>query len=361
MKKLRLTTLALSLGLYASPSSAQIFKLTFTPAAGLNPAITTLINGEIQAIENDINKDLPGASSPDRLMEGMANSSVMAGKGIGTDYASGMKVFIIGGGIGAGADLTKSKDPEADLSGAGVSPGLMMGTNLSWMDTQKILGLETNKLNVFVNFMSYNLDKVSGDTTIGAKLSAFGLHVSYDWIQGSGSKLFGWGGVKITTGYEHNSTKLTLNSKVSETLDYTTGGTTYNSTISGNPTAIIDVSTSTIPINISTSMQMLYFLSLYGGLGADYNVGEATGKGTLNSSPSTVTCTPTAAGTCPGGTAGTVTTSANLDGKGNVLPFLTRGFVGVQFNLPFTRIFVQADKAFGNNLVGATVGLRFVY
>lgn len=362
MKKLRLTIFTLSLGLYASPSAAQIFKLNFNPAGGLDPNVTTLINTEIQKIENDINKDLPGASSPDRLMEGMANSSVMAGKGIGTDYASGMKVFIIGAGVGAGADLTKSKDPEADISGAGVAPGLMLGTNLSWMDTATILGLDTNKLNIFVNFASYNLDKTSGDTAIDAKLSAMGVHVSYDWIQGNGSRLFGWGGVRITTGYERNSMKLSLNSKVNETLDYSNGGVTYNSNITGNPNATIDVSTASIPLNISTSVHFLYFLSLYGGLGADFNTGSATGKGTLNSSPANVTCSPTGSAACPvSGTAGTITTSANLDGKGDALPFLTRGFLGVQFNLPFTRIFVQADKAFGNNLIGATAGLRFVY
>jgi hypothetical protein len=209
--------------------------------------------------------------------------------------------------------------------------------------------------------MSYNLNKMTGDTDATIKMQSLGMHVSYDWISGAGSKLLGWGGVKITTGYEHNSTKLLFNSKIDKVLDYTNGSTNYQSNISARPEATIDVATGTIPLNVSTSVQILYILSLYGGVGADYNMGKATGKGTLNSSPSTVTCSPTNAGTCPGGTAGSISATANIDGTGKVNPFLYRGFAGVQINLPFMRVFVQADKAFGNNLVGATAGLRFVY
>lgn len=361
MRKVLLTIFTLSMGLYASESSAQIFKLSFTPDPTLNAAVVGVINTELQKIEDDINKDLPGASTPDRLMEGMANSSVMAGKGIGTDYASGMQVLVIGAGVGAGADLTKSKDPKSDISGAGVAPGIMIGTNLSWMDSEKILGLETNRLSVFANFMNYNLDKVSGDTDVKAKMQAMGFHVSYDWVKGNGSKLFGWSGIRITTGYERNSTKLLFNSKIDKTLNATSGGTTYNSNISARPDAVIDVATSTIPLNISSSIQFLYLLSLYGGVGADYNMGKATGKGNLNSTPAAVNCNPNGAGTCNAGSAGTINTSANIDGSGKVNPFLYRAFAGVQFNLPFLRIFVQGDKSLGDNLVGATVGVRLVY
>ena len=97
MKKLPLVFATLALGLYSSPSSAQMFRLRVTPTG--NAVIDTFVNAEIQNIENEINKDLPSAQ-PKRLMEGMANSSVMAGKGIGSDYASNMEVFLIGAGVG---------------------------------------------------------------------------------------------------------------------------------------------------------------------------------------------------------------------------------------------------------------------
>jgi hypothetical protein len=354
--KLALTLLALSL---ASESSAQIFRLNFNPTGGMNPAVEAAIRAEVQKVEDEINDGLTSASTPDRLMEGMANSSVMAGKGIGSDYASGMEVFLIGAGVGAGADLKKNEEADSDVSGAGIQGGLVLGTNLSWMDAEKILGLETDKLNVYVNFFNYSLDHNSGDTDAEAKLASYGVHFSYDWIKASPSKLWGWGGVKFHAGYEYNSTNLIFTSKITENVNVSQGGGTYTSSINASPRAEIDVTTHSIPIEVSTSLRFLYIFSLYGGLGMDYNIGEATGKGDLNSTSAPVTC----AGVCsPGaGNVGSIETDANIDGKGEVNPFLFRGFAGLQLNLPYFRIYGQVDKAFGNELIGATAGVRFVY
>lgn len=360
--KLFLTLITLS---FSIPSFAQIFNLDFDCTnAGICAALESSIQAEVQKAEDKANDGLPKAS-PDRLMEGMANSSVMAGKGIGSDYASNMSVLLIGAGVGVGADLEESQtgdDGESTpLSGVGIQGGLLIGTNLSWMDTQKILGLETNRLNVYVNFFKYSHEQKMGgeDKQITADLASFGLHVSYDWIPGSKSKLLGWGGVKLHLGLEKNTTEIEFQTTIDETVTATQGTETATSTVNGTPKATIDVNTLSIPLEISTSVQMLYILSLYGGLGVDYNMGYAEGKGALNAAPAAVNCTGVA---CGGGTQiGTITPTANIDAKSKVDPFLTRGFLGVQFNLPFTRIFVQADKSFGNDLVGAHAGLRFVF
>lgn len=99
---------------------------------------------------------------------------------------------------------------------------------------------------------------------------------------------------------------------------------------------------------------------MYTGLGADYNRAEAKGDGALNSPPTTINST---GGTpCGGaGTSITVRPEANINATGNVNPFLFRAFAGFRINLPYTRIFAQADKAFGNDLFSATAGVRFVY
>jgi len=343
----------------AMPIYAQIFKLTFTPDAALNPVAAAFIKSEVQKIETEINDGLPSAESPDRLLEGMANSSVIAGKGIGSDYASNMSVLLIGAGVGVGVDLEKNKEADTDLSGAGVQGGLILGTNLGWMDTKSIFGLDTDKLNVYLNFMSYKHEMNTGDTKAKIDLASYGVHFSYNWINGSGSKWLGWGGVKVHWGYEFNKTTLKFSSEITETLNQTSAGTTYNANIVANPFAAIDVTTHSIPLEISSSVQILYILSLYGGLGADYNTGTATGKGDINSSTAAVSCTVTAP--CPTGDAGDIDTTANIDGKGKASPFTFRGFAGVQVNLPFIRVFVQADKALGSELVGATVGVRLVF
>lgn len=356
MKKLLFALFAL----YAADSSAQIFRLNVTPTG--NTVIDTFINAEIQKIEDDINKELPSAP-PERLMEGMANSSVLAGKGIGSDYASNMEVLLIGAGVGLGVDMEKDDTTDSDISGAGIAPGVIVGANLGFLPTSKILGLEPKRLNMYLNFMSYGHEQTFGEngseTDVDLDMTALGVHFRYDWIRPRGNKLLGWGGVKLHFGYEYNKTDLVFKSQIDEAV-VATGptGETINDRIQGSPRATILVNTHSIPLEISTDVQLLYVLSLYGGLGADFNFGQAKGNGSLNSGPQTVTCTN---GACGAGTDITVTPEANVDATGKVTPFTTRGFAGLQVNLPFVRIFGQVDKQFGSEVIGATAGVRFVY
>lgn len=356
--------LFLSLG-----AQAQIFNIEVTDYNGADAfgPFKTFIDNEIQKIETEINKDLP-SGPPQKLLEGTANSSVMAGKGIGSDYASRMEVALIGAGIGVGADMTKSKDPESDLSGAAVAPGAIIGINLGFLDTKKILGMETERLNFYFNFMDYTLDQNLSDKD-GQKSSAkidmtsIGAHFKYDWIKGSGSRWLGWGGVKFHFGYEYNKNDIAFQSEINEVIDETdSNGNRIQGTIKGNPLARINTATHSIPLELSTDVQILYFLSLYTGVGVDYNFGQARAKGNLNAEESNVSCTNGSGGeACSTSPTIKVQANADISGTGKVTPFTSRGFVGAQINLPYMVIFVQGDKAFGSNLVGATAGLRFVY
>lgn len=365
MKKLLFTLIALSVGFFATDSSAQIFTLKVTDygAGAGNATFENFVNQEILKIQTEINEDLPSAP-PQRLMEGMANASVMAGKGMASDYASNMTVMLIGAGVGAGADLAKDKTTDSDISGVGVAPGVVVGMNLGFMDAEKFLGMDTNRLNLYLNFMTYKHEQQisedpgkESDAQLG--MTALGFRMRYDWIQGKGSKLLGWGGVKFHFGYEYNKTDITFNSKINETVNETSSnGEVISGTITGDPRANILVNTHSIPLELSTDVQLLYILSLYVGVGADYSWGQAKGDGSLNAPNSSINCT---GGACGGGTTVQVQPDANIDATGKTTAFLYRGFGGVQINLPYLRIFAQVNKPIGNDLVGANVGLRFVY
>lgn len=367
MKKLLLLVTVLGLA-YANTASAQIFDLQVTDYDGADsiPMLKAFIDQEIQKVEDEVNGDLPSAP-PERLMEGMANSSVMAGKGVGTDYASNMQVMLLGAGIGVGADMEKDKNTDSELSGIGIAPGVVLGANLGFMDTQKILGMDTNRLNFYVNFMTYSHEQQIEDEPgkeSSAELDMFtvGAHFRYDWIKARGSKLLGWGGVKFHFGYEYNKTDITFNANINETIDETdSNGNRIQGTLSGKPKAVINSATHSIPLELSTDIQLLYFLSLYTGVGVDANFGSATGKGDLNANESTITCTNGGVGACSAQRDIKVQARANIDAEGKVLPFTSRAFAGVQFNLPYIRIFGQVNKAFGNELISATAGVRLVY
>lgn len=364
---MKITLILLALTFIPLTANAQIFRLRITDYDGADaiPAVKNFIDTEIQKVENEINKDLPSAP-PQRLMEGMADSSVAAGKGIGTDYASDMDVFLIGAGIGVGADLEKDKTTDSDLSGAGVAPGLILGMNLAWMDSKRFLGMDTDRLNVYFNFMKYNYDHTLSDkanekSEAELDMLAIGTHFRYDWIKGNGSKWLGWGGIKFTFGYEYNKTDLAFSSQINETVSETAGtGEVINGTISGNPRAKINVNTHSIPLALSTDVRFLYILSMYTGVGVDYSWGQAKGGGNINGNNSPVTCTN---GACTGAGNPTIQVKpeANIDATGKVTAFTPRAFLGLQVNIPFVRVFVQADKVLGNEVIGATAGVRFVY
>lgn len=358
---------AIVLGLIPLTASAQLFRIRATNygAGAGNTTFENYVNAELAKIEADINKDLP-SGQPTRLMKGMADSSVMAGKGIGTDYASNMDVMLVGAGVGVGADLHKDKTTDSDLSGAAVAPGIVIGMNLAWMDARRFMGMDTDRLNVYFNFMKYNFDKQVNDdpdekSNAELDMLAMGVHFRYDWIKGNGNKLLGWGGVKFTFGYEYNKNDITFSSTIKKDAsdaDPSAGGEVLSGTINGKPVATIKTATHSIPLALSTDVQILYFVSLYTGLGVDYNWGRAKGQGNLNADDSNINCT---GGACGGGTSVTVRSEANIDASGKATAFTSRAFAGLQFNLPFFRVFVQADKSLGNDVVGATVGARFVY
>lgn len=361
MKKRIVSLCVLAFGLYAADSSAQLFKIDIVNESSLNPTIAAALRTALDQTEADINKEFPSNENPTRLMEGMANSSVVSGKGLGSDYSSRMKIALIGVGAGVASDMEKDPQTGSDVSGIGAQAGLTLGTNLGWFTSGKILGLEANRLNVYGNFFKYSYETKMGKADkdqINADMGSYGLHVSYDLIRPSGHALARFGGVKLHTGLERNTTKITFKTTLNETISTTTGGTTVSGNLTGAPEATIDVQTTSIPLEVSTSVQFLYALSLYGGLGTDFNFGSAKGGGKLNANQTTLSCS---GGAGCGGTSPIIQAGANIDSEGKVSALMTRGFFGAQINLPFTQIYVQANKVFGSELIGANFGVRFVY
>lgn len=364
MKKILILGFVIALFFFPEKSSAQLFRLRTVDYGNVPSNQRASWDEALMEIQKQVNEQFPGSKSSERLMEGMANSSVMAGKGIGSDYASRMDVFLIGAGIGVGADLEKDKNIDSDLSGVGVQGGIILGTNLGWLDRNKILGLESNRLNIYLNYFGYNAKKELGDNKqnlVGAKFSSMGFHASYDLMTSRGSNWLRWGGLKVHTGYERNTTIITMSTSLSEDVNQTSGSGNISGTITGKPVAKINATTQSIPLEISTNVQFLYFFSLYTGLGFDFNLGGADGDGSLNADPTTLTYdsdNDPSNGTLTGPT---VQADANSNDHGDVSRYFTRAFAGVQFNLPYLNIFVQADKALGTELVGATAGVRVVY
>lgn len=343
--------------LMAGSAHAQLFHITRVTDTG-SAALNSIIDTQIQSVENDINKDLP-ASSPKRLMEGMANSQALAGKGLSTDYITHFSTFTVGAGLGLAADLEKDKKMDSDISGIGVQGSVQVGLNMATLMNGKWMGLDPRRMTMMLNFFKYNAHRTADDNDITAGMSSFGVSGTYKWIDGNGTRLFGWDGVRLHTGYQYSALDLKVKSTINQDVDETASTNEHiTGTVTGTPSVKVDSSTHSIPLEISSGVNFLYILSFYAGLGTDLNMGSAKGKGDLHAKNSNLNCT---GGACGGGQVVTVSTTADINETGKVNPLFLRGFAGFQVNLPYTRIYVHANNVFGTKLYSAAAGLRFAF
>ncbi|MBF0362036.1 MAG: hypothetical protein HQK49_13555 [Oligoflexia bacterium] len=324
------------------------------------------ILGMFTAIEDDVNAKLPSADTS-TYPSAMANSQAIALKGLGTDYATNPDIFIVGAGVGLGADTGPYKlgdlmSGSVDLQkfkGVGLQVSIMAGMNLKFFDDMPVLFdlIDFKKMSLFVNYMSYNLPSIKNLT---GKLSSFGMHVQYKIYDGfSVPVFFKWGGLDITTGFDHGSTKISMSqdyaiTKNKDVADSSSILRTVVANFTGKAVVESDVSVTTIPLEISTNAQFLYVLTLFGGLGMDFNTGSskiaASLVGPITARDETNTINGISADA-----------SLNLGNDGKPNSYFARYFVGTQFNLWVVKVYTQLNHAIGEDLWGLNVGARIAF
>jgi hypothetical protein len=364
---MRWILLILFASFFSSFASAQMFTLKVTDYGGLdnNELLKRVLDAYLEKIEDDVNELIPNAD-PERMMKNMSNASVIATKGVGSDYASDMNVFLVGATVGAGVAYERNDTINSDINGAGAATGMILGANADKLNVHNFAGLDTKKLNFYLNFMklgqTQNLISNGGvDSDLRVGFLGGGLHFRYDWLDGSGTKMWGWGGVKLHWGYDFNQTEFTYENNLDRTVNLVDNGSGANikGRITGRPKYQVKTTTHSIPLEISSDVRFLKVFSLYGGLGTDISYGKAVGTGKADGEVSPLVCT--GGGTCGGGRILQVQVQANIEAEGNVAPLMARGFTGLQINLPYFNMFAQVNKGFGNNLWGATGGLKLVF
>lgn len=352
---------------FSQIASAQMFTLKVTDYGGLdnNELLKRVLDAYLEKIEDDVNKFVPNAD-PEKMMKNMSNASVISTKGVGSDYASDMNVFLVGATVGAGVAYERNDTINSDINGAGAATGMIIGANAEKLNLHHFAGLDTKRLNFYLNFMklghSQNLVNNGGvDNDLRLHFLSIGFHFRYDWIQGSGTKRLGWGGVKLHWGYDFNQTDFTYESDLDKVVNLVdnNSGANINGRITGRPKYNVKTTTHSIPLEISTDARFLNVFSLYGGLGTDISYGKAEGSGVADGQVSPLVCT--GGGVCGGGQIVQVQVQANINAEGKVAPLMARGFTGLQINLPYFNMFAQVNKGFGNNLWGATAGLKLVF
>lgn len=346
MKGFYLFLLVSSSLIFSSDAWSQLFRLKVEDYDG---ASESFVDQELKKIQDSINDDLT-KEDPKSLLKNYADSAIVAGKGVGSDYTSDMKVFLVGAGLGGATESS-----EENVKGMGVAPGVVFGKTLSFMDATHLLGMETNKLSVFVNFMTLDRKfEYGSDSTAKLETTNMGIHLRYDWIQGQETSKFGfkWKGVKFLTGYEYNKSSFSFETSVNENVNASSGGNTLTGTIKASPKGEIAITTHSVPFELYTDVNFSDLIDLFVGAAADLNLGEAKGSG--NKSSATLTG-------CGGACDVKVSAESNLNTTQKVDMANLRSFLGLQFNFGQLKIMTKVDKPIGNEIVGFTAAVRVVY
>lgn len=358
--------IVLLLVLLGGSAYAQVFQIQVTDYDGLDQIgpIKNFIDSELLKVQDQVNEDIPNGSAS-RIMKGMANSSVLAGNVVAADYASHMKVYLLGTSLGAAVDTEKESGTNSDISGFGVATGLMAGMNVSHMGLTNFAGLDTKRLNFYLNYMDYGYgtslnDKINYDSEATISSNTIGFRFNYLLNTGKEYRYATWGGVNVHWGYFYNKSSFTFQADVDKTVDLYNGDQRFNGRLVGTPKFDVDVETHSFPFEISSDISFFKFLTLFGGAGVDFNLGKARGSGNADVTATPLICTD-GGSVCGGGKNLQMKINATANASNWVDPIAGRVFVGAQINVPYVQLYGQLNKAVGTKLYGAAVGLRFVY
>lgn len=333
------------------PAQAQVVTLETTDYGFMTsfPVLKDLFDDYLQTEEDKINEDQP-IKDPQRLVKGVADSVSVSSRGLGSDYVTQIKEYMIGVSIGATADFDRGEAIEGVESGLGGAAGLVVGKKLDerWNIYANIGGLSHSE--TFQGIL---------DSELEADISSFntGIHLRYDLVPGSGDRWWGWGGVKTHFGYEYNYNELNFVNDLNEDINVDLGGqAVLQGRLKGQPRYTITSKTHSLPLEFSTDIKFWNYFSIFGGLGGDLNFGKAKGEGDVKARIfSPLQCV---SGVCTNLNLPEIEARGNLNEEENVELLTTRVFGGGQLNFGQFSAYGMVNQVFGTKILGVTLGAK---
>ena len=235
------------------------------------------------ALENDL-KDIIGDinASPTKFMTGFADASIFASHGATQRAFGDYKLFSFTLGVTTGlrvhtnpsnfiSEYEKLQDTlndKGDLT-IGTSPGInaQVGINASFLLKGLYLGVRFGYLDLKKD--RFPISKISIDdlTRLDFNMLHIGAVANYQVLEGVNLGAFRWRGLEVGTGFLFQRTTYGFNFALGEISDGSN---------KANPELYFDMKTTTytIPVEINTAIQLLWFLNLGIGAGADFAFGK---------------------------------------------------------------------------------------
>ena len=342
-----------TLAFCARSSYAQV---NITPAPGADAFATAAGYTSTAALVQQLTFQVNGLFQTDNVgafLKDFQNAQSFSTKGLGVDYASEGTLVEAGATLSFASNVDKAYKPSGSytdppISGGGGSFSLMGGVGLG------LIGIDP--LMVFGNWFkgSASLGQLDGN------YQNWGLHGQLRLLGPSRSSsatqaLIRWGGIAITSGADYSRLTLSSSRNIKSTFNTGTSGVLVPVTVTSDGPVVFSLEQTTwsVPLEVTTSLRLLTLLSVYGGIGFDWQLG---GGSDMN-----IAMSANLSGKSPldGSAVSLGTATINASGHVNPSAARLREIFGVQINAMLVRIFVQMNVTGDTPLLtSVAAGLR---
>lgn len=344
------------------PALAQTSGITITPgsdAAAFAQGIGTTPDELVRQITAQVD-GLFQVANISSFLRDFQNAQSFASKGLGVDYASEATLAEVGATVSFGSNIDKAYKPSGSYSDPPIKG---VGSNISLMAGVGGGLFGFDPLMIFGNWFKKgaSLGQLDGD------YHNWGLHAQFRLFGPSrklsaAKMLVRWGGIAITSGVDYSHIALTARSSLSSRFNLPAaaaipGGAPITITNAGTLAFTLEQTTWTVPLEVTTSLRLLSLVTVYGGIGLDWQLGGGSDM-KLDMRGATLRGQ---VGTTSYNDLGTVDVWAT----GHVKPSAARvrEIVGVQLGiLDLIRFFVQVNVTSSSPMLASVAGgLRLAY
>jgi len=316
----------------------------FASSIGMTtPQLVQLLVGQVDGLFQTANV---GA-----FLRDFQNAQSFSAKGLGVDYASEATLVEAGATFSFASNIDKAYKPSGSsytdppLQGGGANFSIMAGVGLG------LIGFDP--LMIFGNWFkgSASIGKLDGNYHnwgLHAQLRLFGPSRKASAVK----MLVRWGGIAITSGADYSRLELSASKDITSTVNVVSGAP-VTVTSSGAMVFKVDQTTWTVPLEVTTSLRLLSLVTVYGGIGLDFQLG---GGSNLN-----IDMNANLRGQYLGANYSNLgTATINARGKASPSAARLREIIGVQLSvMDLIRFFVQVNTTGGSPmLTSVAAGLR---
>lgn len=353
MKKTLFIYLVLIFLVSIQAQSAGVFRITNRQYGNLSdPTLTAQIDQLFNTMESQVNTSLSQFDASTYL-NSVANATSIASSGGTHDVANRFKYFFVsvGGGLAADLggksvkDLVSNSDSVTSAKGLSGAMNITIGAPGNVINLPKFGSFDPQNFKLYMSYSS--ISRSFNDASFD--YLSYSLMGQYHFF-GHQSLLLGavkWHGLDVTTGFKYSKLKAVISQSLNETAQQT-----LNDPGHGNPTMTMtyqstaqlgaNVNITTIPIEASTSVGLLYFLDGYFGVGTDLNFGSAN---SIITAPGTVSATE------PSHVLGTMSGDIEFDlgQKSGAQSVASRYLMGLSFDIRVMSLNLQYNHSLTNH------------